>query len=153
MVVSPVTRTEEVYDALRSDLLNAVIQPGQRLRMVELGHRFRVSQSVVREALTRLAEQNLVVASPQRGFRVRDLSVEDITDLTETRVHVETAALRLAIERGDIHWETRVLAAHHVLERTPLVKRDGDTVDEYWAVQHRAFHQALVGGCRTARLE
>ena len=42
--------------------------------MVELTDRFGVSQSVIREALTRLTEQGLLVATPQRGFRVRDLS-------------------------------------------------------------------------------
>ena len=85
--------------------------------MVELTERFGVSQSVVREALTRLTEQGLLVATPQRGFRVRDLSIEDIAELTETRVQIESLALRLAIERGDLQWETGILAAHYRLER------------------------------------
>jgi DNA-binding GntR family transcriptional regulator len=95
---TPATRGEEVYDVLRSQLLNGVLRPGQKLRMVELAGRFGVSQSVVREALTRLGERGLVVASPQRGFRVRELSVADIAELTELRVEIETVALRLAID-------------------------------------------------------
>src|SRR6202008_3424972 len=90
---SPVTRGKEVYDVLRAELLNGVLCPGDKLRMVELASRFEVSQSVIREALTRLAEQGLVVATPQRGFRVRELSVEDIAGLTESRVAVESIAL------------------------------------------------------------
>lgn len=152
MSLSPSTRTEEVYDALRSELLNGVLTPGQKLRMVELGDRFGVSQSVVREALTRLAEQNLIVASPQRGFRVQELSTRDIAHLTEARVQIESAALRLAIERGDLHWETGILTAHHLLERTPLVK-DDQTVNEEWSAQHRDFHRALLAGCDNDRLE
>src|ERR1700751_193949 len=116
----PVTRGAEVYDVLRAELLNGVLNPGDRLRMVELARRFSVSQSVVREALTRLAEQGLVVSTPQRGFRARELSLEDIVRLTESRVQIESMALRLAIERGDVHWETGIVAAHHVLERTPV---------------------------------
>ena len=149
---SPVTRGEEVYDVLRSELLNGVLCPGTKLRMVELAGRFEVSQSVVREALTRLAEQGLVVASPQRGFRVRELSVEDIAGLTESRVEIESVALRLAIERGDVLWETQIVAAHHLLERTPVVG-DGGQVLEQWVVNHRAFHQALTAGCDNARLQ
>jgi DNA-binding GntR family transcriptional regulator len=61
-------------------------------------------------------------------------------------------ALRLAIERGDVHWETGVLAAHHILERTPVVK-DGEMVNEEWSIHHRNFHQALLVGCNNARLE
>ncbi|HXA91175.1 MAG TPA: GntR family transcriptional regulator, partial [Mycobacterium sp.] len=69
------TRGAEVFDVLRAELLSGVLKPGVKLLMVELASRFSVSQSVVREALTRLAEQGLVVATPQRGFRVRELSV------------------------------------------------------------------------------
>src|SRR5260370_845143 len=48
----PATRTERVYEMLRSELLNGVLHPGQKLKMVELTERFGVSQSVIREALT-----------------------------------------------------------------------------------------------------
>src|SRR5580692_7364854 len=97
VATTPPTRTEQVYEILRGELLNGGLHPGQKLKMVELTERFAVSQSVVREALTRLTEQDLLVATPQRGFRVRDLSVEDIAELTETRIEVESLALRLAV--------------------------------------------------------
>jgi DNA-binding GntR family transcriptional regulator len=113
---------------------------------------FSVSQSVIREALTRLAEQDLVVATPQRGCRVRTLSVEDIVGLTEARVEIESIALRLAIERGDVRWETEIVAAHQLLERTPLVDDNGK-YREAWGVRHRDFHQALTAGCNNARLQ
>lgn len=146
-----VTRGEEVFAALRSDLLNGVLFPRQKLPMVELATRFKVSQSVVREALTRLAEQRLVEANPQRGFRVVELSVDDITGLTEVRVEIEQIALRLSMERGDVNWETKVVAAHHLLERTPFAKDDGN-INEEWSVRHQEFHHALLAGCGNARL-
>jgi len=145
VTATPATRTERVYEILRSDLLNGGLHPGQKLKMVELTERFGVSQSVVREALTRLTADGLLVATPQRGFRVRDLSIEDIAELTETRVQVESLALRLAVERGDLQWETGILAAHHRLERTPVTRDDG-TVSEDWSTSHRDFHQALLTG-------
>ena len=73
----------------------------------ELDHPQLGNGTVVREALTRLAEQGLAVATPQRGFRVRELSVDDIAGLTESRVQIESTALRLAIERGDVQWRRR----------------------------------------------
>jgi DNA-binding GntR family transcriptional regulator len=152
VATAPVTRTEQVYEILRGELLNGGLRPGQKLKLVELTGRFGVSQSVIREALTRLTEQDLLIASPQRGFRVRDLSVEDIAELTETRIQVESIALRLALERGDLQWETEVLAAHHRLERTPVTRDDG-TVSEDWSTSHRDFHQALLNGCGNRRLE
>jgi DNA-binding GntR family transcriptional regulator len=99
-----------------------------------------------------LAEQGLVVAKPQRGFRVREFSVEDIAGLTESRAQIESVALRLAIERGDVRWETQIVAAHHLLERTPRVDDNGKYREE-WGVRHRDFHQALTAGCNNARLQ
>src|SRR5271156_1947901 len=151
-VTAPATRTEQVYEMLRSELLNGVLHPSQKLKMVELTERFGVSQSVVREAPTRPAEQGLLVSTPQRGFRVRDLSIEDIAELTESRVQIESLALRLAIERGDLQWGAGSLAAHHRLDRTPVIRDDG-TVSEDWTLQHRDFHQALLTGCGNRRLE
>ena len=148
----PTTRTDEVYQVLHKDLLNGRFRPGARLRLLELSARFEVSQSVIREALVRLAEQSLVVASPQRGFRVRDLSVQGIEALTESRVHIELVTLRLAIERGDIHWETSVVASHHLLEKTPVMLDDGQ-FNEEWPERHRAFHRALLSGCANPHLE
>jgi FCD domain len=103
-------------------------------------------------ALTRLGEQGLAVACPQRGFRVRPLSVADIAGLTESRVEIESVALRLAIERGDVQWETGVVAAYHLLERTPVVN-DSPLVDEWWAARHSDFHRALIAGCSNRRLQ
>ena len=114
--------------------------------------RFSVGQSVVREAPTGLAERGLAVATPQRGFRVRELSVKDIAGLTEARVEIESVALRLAIERGDVRWETQITAAHHLLERTPVVDDDGWVLGQ-WVAHHRDFHQALTAGCNNARLQ
>jgi DNA-binding GntR family transcriptional regulator len=114
--------------------------------------RFSVGQSLVREAPTRLTEQGLTVATPRRGCQVRKLSVKDIVGLTEARVAIEPVALRLAIERGDVLWETKIVAAHQFLERTPLVDDNGKYREE-WGVRHRDFHQALTAGCNNARLQ
>ncbi|MFI9381892.1 GntR family transcriptional regulator [Kutzneria sp. NPDC052558] len=146
------SRTEEVYAVLRAELLKGAFAPGQKLRVVELGERFGASQSVIREALLRLTEQGLAVAEPQRGVRVRDLSIDDVAALTETRVLVESQALRWSIARGDLSWETAVLAAHHLMEKTPSFLAD-ESVNEDWAVRHAEFHAALLAGCANPRLE
>ncbi|MEU9337074.1 GntR family transcriptional regulator [Streptomyces sp. NPDC048290] len=145
------TRTEEVFDDIRADLLNGQLAPGQRLKLVALAGRFGVSLSVVREALTRLAEQGLVVASPQRGFSVMPLSIDDMSDLTRTRIQVESLALRQSIALGDVEWEALVVSSCHTLDRTPTNAADG-RLNEDWPIAHRAFHRALLSGCRSPRL-
>ena len=145
-------RTERVFEALRFELLESRLQPGERLKLVELAERFGISQTVVREALTRLSEQGLVVATPNKGFMVMPLSVDDLKDLTSIRIRLESMALRDSIERGDLAWETAVVAAHHALERTPFVTA-GPEAATTWRQCHRAFHQALCAGSGSPRLE
>lgn len=148
---SPHTLTGQVFDALRSDVLAGRLTPGSRLRLVELTERFSVSQSVVREALSRLSEQRLVIALPQQGFRVASLSVDDLTELTEARRQIEGLVFRLSVERGDVGWESAVVGAHHQLERTPMYDDAGDP-NEQWLEAHETFHSALLSGCGNARL-
>jgi DNA-binding GntR family transcriptional regulator len=147
-----VSRTEHVFESLRFDLLESKIQPGERLKLVELADRFGISQTVVREALTRLAEQGLVVANPKKGFMVMPLSIDDLLDLTSVRLRLEPMTLRDSIEHGDLAWESGVVAAHHALERTPAISEDPQYAST-WRQCHRAFHQALCAGADSPRLE
>lgn len=144
------TLVEAVHIEIRDEIFRGNYLPGQRLGMVALANRFSVSQSVVREALTRLTEQKLVVALPQQGFRVVSLSRRDLDDLTEARIEIECLVLRLAIERGDVAWESSVLATHHRLARISE-PTDVGRIDE-WFVAHDAYHLALLRGCGNERL-
>lgn len=146
------SRTQQVYGHLRADIINGSRSPGEPLRLADLSAVFGVSMSVVREALIRLTEQHLVTLTPNQGFRVAEISREDLVDLTELRVTLETLALRTAIERGDVDWEAEVIAAHHVLERATLNAGDGAGTTEEWSIAHTRFHHALGAACGNARL-
>lgn len=151
-MTAPATRTETVYDRLRADLLTGRIPPGTKLKLVALAGDHSVSMSVIREALSRLSAEGLVVATPQRGFRVISLTDGDLLDLTATRIGIECLAARQATERGDLGWETSVVATCHALDRTPMVLPDG-SVNEDWLRCHRDFHYALLAGCGSPRLQ
>ena len=141
-----------MFDQLRADVLTGRLAPGSKLKLAVLGERYSASLSVVREALSRLAEQGLVIPHPQRGFSVMPLSPEDLTDLTNTRIDLETLAARRSVERGDLAWETRLVGAHHTLAGTSAATPDGE-VNEDWITAHRTFHHALVAGCGSPRLQ
>lgn len=145
--------TDAVHARLRADILAGVYAPGFRLKFAELCERYAASVSVIRESLTRLTEQSLVASEPRVGFRVAALSLDDLRDLTATRSDVEGLALRYSVERGDVEWEARLVAAHHLLERTPLLAEDDPPrVSDDWEVAHASFHAALLDGCRSPRL-
>ncbi|MBN9209298.1 MAG: GntR family transcriptional regulator [Microbacterium ginsengisoli] len=146
------TLTEEVYRVIRSELLSGAYKPGAPLRVPALRERFSVSMSVIREALIRLSEQGLLTALPKQGFRVRALSLEDLEDLTNLRILVETRALETSIERGDSRWEGDVLSAHHVLQSTPPSEGVATGTSPEWDAAHATFHDTLVAACGSPRL-
>lgn len=147
------TRAERIYANLRGDILTGRLLPGQRLPFADLGARYSTSVGVLREALSRLVEQGLVLSEPQLGFRVTPVSEEDLRDLTSTRIDIETLCLRHAIAHGDLAWESRLVAAYHTLDRTPeLASTQPPTVNEDWASAHAAFHAAVLEGCPSRRL-
>jgi DNA-binding GntR family transcriptional regulator len=147
------TRAERAYQQIRSDILTGRFLPGQRLLFTDLGARYGTSVGVLREGLSRLAEQGLVVSQPQQGFHVTPVIPDDLRDLTEARVEIETLAFRKAMQSGDLAWESRLVAAHHVLEGTPeLTADDPQQVNEDWAIAHTEFHRVLLEGCPNRRL-
>lgn len=146
------TLTEQVYVGIRRDIVGGRHQPGAPLRLAPLAKQFEVSTAVVREALIRLAERHLLVLAPNQGFRVVDISRQDLVDLTEMRVLLEGLALRGSVEKGDMAWEAGVVSTHHVLARTPFLREDGAGSTDEWATAHNAFHDALGAGCGNRRL-
>jgi DNA-binding GntR family transcriptional regulator len=142
---------EDVQAELREEILLGACAPGERLLVQPLSKRLQVSLSVVREALTRLAEQGLVKSAPQLGFTVTPLSVDDLTDLTRVRIEVESLMIRRAIAEGDLAWETSVVAAHHRLAGTAL-QADG-VMNPAWRSAHSDFHAAVASGCDSPLLQ
>jgi len=148
-----VTRTDEVYGRLRADILGGRLVPGQRLKFGELRDCYSTNMGATREALTRLVSEGLVDVAPHQGYRVVSLSHRDLADLTVARIEIETRLLALSLRDGDLAWEARLVAAYHVLERTPLIGPDDpDRPSEAWNAAHTVFHEALIGGCPNRRL-
>ncbi|MDV7105556.1 FCD domain-containing protein [Vibrio sp. TH_r3] len=108
------------------------------------------TNSPLREALSRLAESQLLINSGQRGFRVPEMSSKQFEDITETRINLECMALKMAIEKGDMEWESRVVAAYHMLsQQEKTVHEDRDISQESrdkLDLVHDKFHQALLSG-------
>lgn len=146
------TLSEQVYAGIRRDILSGRHRAGAPMRLSPLSKQFDVSTAVVREVLIRLAERHLLVLAPNQGFRVVEISRQDLVDLTDMRVLLEGLALEQSIEKGDMAWEARVVSAHHVLDRTPFLSEEGPGSTDEWAVAHNAFHVALGAGCGNRRL-
>jgi DNA-binding GntR family transcriptional regulator len=140
--------TQLAYERLRADVLACRLRPGERLKIQDLCERFAASLGAIREALSRLTSEGLVVATPQRGFSVAPISAEELRDLTMVRLQIEESCLCRSIDRGDLVWESRIVATLHMLSQTPeRVAGDPDRLNEDWVRAHTDFHAALVAAC------
>ena len=142
--------TEDVYRHLRQRILHGELASGTRVHLGDLAASNSVSLGVVREAVTRLASEGLLHATPQSGFRVPTLSAEHLADLTWARCQIEGLTVGESVSHGDTDWEANLVAAHHVLSVTPPLSSDG--INPEWMNAHRRFHAALASGCPNATL-
>lgn len=150
---TPRSQASYAYEVIRSDILAGRHRPDAKLKVLDLSVSLGVSAGAVREALSRLVPEQLVVSREQRGFMVAPLSVTDLEDLTELRCDIEAIALRRSIALGDLEWEANLIAAAHRLRLTPLLAQDAaQTLDKAWVAAHATFHHALVAAAGSRRL-
>src|ERR1700744_4291104 len=148
-----VSLTEDTYEQIRGDLIACRLLPGQRLKTNELSERLNVSLGAVREALSRLTAEGFVVSERQRGFSAAPVSGEDLHQLTEATIDVDSICLRRSIANGDVEWETTVVAAFHRLKRTPLFSDENPgQISQNYTHAYGKFRHALVSACDNAWL-
>ncbi|MED5611670.1 MULTISPECIES: GntR family transcriptional regulator [Pseudomonas] len=143
------TMASQLEARVREDIINGRLAPGSRLRLKELAEHYDAGVIPLREALSRLAASGFVSAEDQKGFSVGRISAGEIRDITATRLLIECQALADSIRHGDLDWESRLIAAHHRLDRLPIVEGPERLLKPEWENAHVAFHEALIGSCRS----
>jgi DNA-binding GntR family transcriptional regulator len=147
------TLSERAAGLVERDIIAGVLAPGARLGIVDLVQRYDIGATPLREGLSRLVSRGLIVGIGQRGFRVADVSREDLLDITRMRTVVEMEALRLAIINGDDAWEAGIVGTLHQMRRH--IERTGNDFREGapdFDRLHKAFHTSLLAACGSRRL-
>ena len=142
------TALDAAYENIRADLLAGSFAPEAKLRVEELCARYGLGPTPIREALSRISAGGMIVATPNRGYRVAAVSRAEYRELVELRLALEPDALARSIARGDIDWEARVAAAYHRLAtmQKRLREKAADGLRN-WAREDRGFHLALLSDC------
>jgi DNA-binding GntR family transcriptional regulator len=143
-------RLNEVIERLRNEIISGALQPGVRLRLDALRERYSVSAGTVRESLSRLVAEGLVLIDAQRGFRVMPVRAEEVADIMETRLVLESHAVRRAIRRADVEWEGEIVAIQHrmmrIEEAAAAAKWKDEELATAWHESNREFHLAICRG-------
>ena len=83
-----------IYAALRDDILRGVHPPGAAINEAQLSRQYGVSRSPLREALSRLVGEGLLVCEPNRGIFVRRFTEKYINDVLNMRDILERRGIR-----------------------------------------------------------
>jgi DNA-binding GntR family transcriptional regulator len=147
------TISDVVFRQIRQDIISGALAPGAKIKLEQAKEHYSISVSSLREILSRLAMENLVLAEGQRGFEVSPASRKELEELADLRTVLETHAIGLSFAAGNLEWEGRIVAAHHKLataERKLLTGDTSRTID--WVRYDWEFHQAIVSACNSATL-
>ena len=142
------TLAAQAFHKIRGDIISGTLSPGMKLQSEKLKDQYNIGSSPLREALTQLTANGLVTAEGQKGFRVVDVSLRELSDITKLRIQLEVRGFLDSIARGDVEWEIDISGNYrrliHAIEGLPTGE-EGST--ETWEAVHRRFHLSLIQGC------
>jgi DNA-binding GntR family transcriptional regulator len=135
------TFSDRTVEVLRDTVISGKLRAGERLNEVELANALGISRGPLREAIQRLHSERLLTAVPNRGAYVRVITPEELTDLYEVRIALESHASRLVAKYGD---SAQVDELNRVIEATNSVSVDAASVRTAAYPPDPDFHQRLI---------
>lgn len=139
------TRSLNVTETLREQLLQGEFAPNTRLQEIALAERMGVSRTPIREALSVLARDGLLEYAPNRGYTVREFSLQDIVSAFRVRAVLEGLGCRLLAEKG-IPADTDTQLQHAIAWGETLLQSSqlqGGEFDQ-WREMNKSFHLAIL---------
>jgi DNA-binding GntR family transcriptional regulator len=139
-----ISASEPVYKALRKAILAGELAGNVPLRQDAIANKHGVSKIPVREALRRLEMEGLVEFKPRRGAFVRAVDDQEVIDLLDIRIALETRALELAIPN--------MMAADFEAAKAILEVYAASANQEDWSALNQQFHRCILEPCGNRRL-
>jgi len=137
---------DRAYLAIRGLIVSLELPPGAVIDERELMRRLGLGRTPVREALRRLAQEQLVEVFPRRGSFVTRVDVGDLSRISEVRAALEPEAARLAAERATEE-ERQELAglSDQILQSDDLMALDESIHRAVYAAAHNSLLEKTLG--------
>lgn len=136
-----VTLAEKIYQDIKNDITAKVFQPGEKLNIKELARKYEVSDTPVKQALQRLAEEKIVVNTPNKGMSVRAMTPHEMSDIFDMRLMMDTFFIKNIVTTLNYNAELRQQLIDN-LEKQKAFIAEGDSnhrPDEYFELDFE-FH-------------
>ncbi|MGE5606830.1 MAG: GntR family transcriptional regulator [Bacteroidota bacterium] len=146
------TLVEVAYKALKKDITERVLVPGEKIILREVNERYGISPTPIKQALNRLIAEGLVESIPRRGIRVRVIKGEEIAELMDIRLMIETYYIQRIIRSFD-EGLMREKLMKNLREQIRIIERVANIEDyfKYYNLDFE-FHQMYLRGCKNKKI-
>ena len=139
----PKSLVQIAQDAIRRGIIQKELKLGQPLKEAALARPLQISNTPVREALSLLKAEGLLVSVPHKGYRVFTLNQEELVAFCELRFTLEAQALRYGIERNP---KELVQKLHGILLK--MQKNQDESMREEYLNLDTLFHMSFFKACQ-----
>jgi DNA-binding GntR family transcriptional regulator len=147
----PEALADRAYYAIRELIVSLDLRPGSVVNERELMERLELGRTPIREAVRRLAQEQLVEVFPRRGTFVTNVEIRDLASICDVRSALEAHAARIAAERAN---ETdREELAQLIAELDAATAYDDRALMAFDERIHRAVYRATHNQFLVATLE
>lgn len=132
------------YSEIKEMILTGEIAPGQKIVLDDLSQTLNLSVTPIRDALGKLEQEDLIIATPRTSHSVVKISPEDAAEILDLRLTLEIYALRSAKERLD---QFPVAQFKEIFEKNITTKNTKE-----FSLNDRLFHSAILNISPNQRL-
>lgn len=138
-------RKDEAYRTIMNGIISNEFKPGEPLNERALMEKYGYSKSTVREALLMLCAENILRAIPRYGYQVVQLTSENVNNLLQYRMILESGFLRCSYNGITPEQIQELVFLNEICENS-------DSGDDYWAHwdHNKAFHLKMISFANNA---
>lgn len=141
------TLKDYVYEYISKGIQEGTLKPNDKLNEQEISDRLGISRTPIREALIQLAADGLLESIPHRGFRVKPLSLKEVTELYIIIGNLDSLAATLALDN---------LSEEDINQMESLKEEMDEAIkkeeyDRYYKLQIE-FHDVYINKCNNKEL-
>jgi DNA-binding GntR family transcriptional regulator len=139
------TLVDVAYKAVKKDIAERILLPGQKIIIRELNERYGISETPIKQALNRLITEGLVENTPRKGIKVRNIRWEEIEELLDIRLMIETYYIKHIVQNFNATAEVKEKFSRNLSEHIRVIEHAADLNDyfqNYYLDQE--FHQLFI---------
>ncbi|AOT70703.1 GntR family transcriptional regulator [Geosporobacter ferrireducens] len=141
--------SDEIYHALKKDILNLRLTPGQLISENEISKKYNVSRTPVKTAFLRLSSEKYIEIVPQKGTYVTLLDMELIKEIIYMRTVLETTVIKGVL--GNVPAEILCKLSDNLKKQEEIVKQPDIDPSEFYKIDSQ-FHGILFDFAGKTRL-